>query len=212
VVCDNAATLVYLANQAVITPHVWLSRADKLEFPDRLVLDLDPPGEDVELVRWAALTARDFLRRELDLQPWVMSTGSRGVHLCVPLDRTANFDEVRKFAHEAAELLARRHPDRLTIEARKNKRGQRVFIDALRNSYAATTVAAYAVRALPGAPVAAPLDWAEVEAEDFHPQRYNLKTMQQRSESELSPWAAWPKHGVSLEKVRELLQRVLQPA
>lgn len=216
VLCDNAATLVYLANQAVITPHLFLSRADRLDYPDRLVLDLDPSEDDVGTVRWAALTARDLLAGELGLQPWVMSTGSRGVHLSVPLDRKAEFDEVRHFAHQVAELLARRHPSRLTVEQRKNKREQRVFIDTLRNSYAATAVSPYAVRGRQGAPVATPLAWAEVEDSDFHPRRYDLKTIQTRPASELSPWATMPRAGASLKRAQqrlgEILQAELQPA
>lgn len=205
VLCDDAATLVYLANQAAVTLHVWLSRADKLDYPERLVIDLDPPADDPALVRWAALAARDLLRDELGLQAWVMSTGSRGVHLTVPLDRKRPFDEVRHFAHGVAELLARRHPDRLTVEARKAKRGQRIYVDAGRNAYAATAVAPYAVRARPGAPVAVPLTWAEVEDEACHPRRWNLKTMQERPESELTAWAEMPKRGASLKAAQQVL-------
>lgn len=205
VLCDDAATLVYLANQAAVTLHVWLSRADKLDYPERMVLDLDPPGDDPSLVRWAALTARDFLRDELGLTSWVMSTGSRGVHLSVPLDRKLPFDEVRHFAHDVAALLAKRHPDRLTVEARKAKRGQRLYVDAGRNAYAATAVAPYSVRARPGAPVAAPLTWAEVEDDPFHPRRWNLKTMQARPETELAAWADMPKRGVSLSRAGKAL-------
>ena len=208
VVCDNAATLVYLANQAVVTPHVWLSRADKLNYPDRLVIDLDPPEDDAGLVRWAALAVRDFLRDELGLPSWVMSTGSRGVHLTLPLDRKWPFEQVRQFARAAAERLSQRYPERLTIEARKAKRGQRLLLDVLRNSYGATSVAPYAVRARPGAPVAAPLTWAEVEDQAFHPRRFSLKTMPERPESELAAWSDFPPRGVSLKAAQTALSTV----
>ena len=98
-VCDDAATLVYLANQNCITPHVWLSRADRLNHPDRLIFDLDPSGDDFEQVRFAAGVLRDLLV-DLGLVPFPMTTGGRGLHLLVPLDRKSDFDAVRSFARE----------------------------------------------------------------------------------------------------------------
>ncbi|MFN2117845.1 MAG: ATP-dependent DNA ligase, partial [Candidatus Promineifilaceae bacterium] len=83
ITCENAATLVYLANQACITPHIWLSRADKIDFPDKLIFDLDPPDHDFAPVRQAAKHLRDLLD-SLDLQSFVMTTGSRGLHVVVP--------------------------------------------------------------------------------------------------------------------------------
>src|SRR5918994_4955089 len=112
VVCQDPATLVYLANQACITPHVFLSRADRLDHPDQLIFDLDPEG-DFEDARVAALWLRSLLE-ELELPSFAKTTGGKGIHLTVPLDRRADFDTVRGFARDVAEELARRHPDRLT--------------------------------------------------------------------------------------------------
>jgi bifunctional non-homologous end joining protein LigD len=84
VVCDDAATLVYIANQGCITPHVWLSRADQLNRPDRIIFDLDPSGDDVADVRAAARITRDFLT-DAGLAPFLMATGSRGFHIVVPI-------------------------------------------------------------------------------------------------------------------------------
>lgn len=97
VVCENAATLVYLADQACITPHIWLSRVDKLSFPDKMVFDLDPPDNDFEPVRSAALSLKELLEK-LGLTASIMTTGSRGLYVVVPLDRSADFDTVRSFA------------------------------------------------------------------------------------------------------------------
>src|SRR5258708_5857947 len=94
VVCDDVATLVYLANQACITPHIWLSRVDKREFPDQMIFDFDPSTEDVAAVIDAALSLKDILD-DLELPAYLKATGSRGLHVGVPLDREQNFDSVR---------------------------------------------------------------------------------------------------------------------
>jgi bifunctional non-homologous end joining protein LigD len=185
VVCNNAAALVYLANQACITPHVWLSRTDKLNYPDKLVFDLDPPGDEFEPVRKAAYTLKDMLK-ERRLTPFVMTTGSRGVHVVAPLDRSQDFDTVRTFAENLADVLAQDDPQYVTTEQRKPKRGSRVFLDMLRNSYAQTSVAPYAVRAKPGAPVATPLEWEELA--DTTSQSYTIKTIFRRMGQKRDPW------------------------
>jgi bifunctional non-homologous end joining protein LigD len=130
VLCEAAATLVYLANQACITPHVWLSRADRPDHPDQLIFDLDPAGDEFEDARVAALSLRSLLG-ELELPSFVKTTGGKGIHLTVPLDRRADFEEVRGFAREVAEVLAGRDPDRLTTEQRKQRRKGRLYLDTI---------------------------------------------------------------------------------
>ena len=155
VVCDNTATLVYLAQEATITPHVWLSREDKLHHPDKMIFDLDPPGDDFEIVRSTALDFRKLLD-EMGLASFVMTTGSRGVHVVVPLDREADFDEARAVARALAKKMQDRRPHELTTAQYKSKRKGRLFLDTARNSYGQTGVAPYAVREKEGAPVATP--------------------------------------------------------
>jgi bifunctional non-homologous end joining protein LigD len=161
VVCNNAATLVYLANQACITQHVWLSRADQLRNPDRMVFDFDPSEKDFSPVVSGALALKGLLE-EMDLDSFVMTTGSRDLHVVVPLDGGTDFPTVRAFAQNVASVLVSRYPKELTIEQRKDRRQGRVFVDTLRNSYGQTMVSPYSVRAKPGAPVATPLDWDEL--------------------------------------------------
>ncbi|MEU7136035.1 non-homologous end-joining DNA ligase [Streptomyces sp. NPDC046261] len=185
VLCDDTATLVYLAGQACVTPHRWLARADRPDCPDRLVIDLDPPGHDFAPVREAALLLRDLLD-ELRLPSMVMTTGSRGLHVLVPLDRRTPFDDVRAFARDLADLLAARHPDRLTTEPRKAARRGRLYLDTQRNAYAQTAVAPYAVRARPGAPVATPLSWDEVDEPELTSDRWTLTTIGSRLDHD--PW------------------------
>ena len=147
---NEAATLIYLANQNCITPHVWLSRAGPPEPPRPTNLR---SRSSAERLPSRALRGADAPRaaRELGLDPLLMATGGRGLHLVVPLDRRADFDAVRSFARDVAEFLAARHKDRLTTEARKNKRRGRLFLDYMRNAYAQTAVPPYAVRASRGA-------------------------------------------------------------
>jgi bifunctional non-homologous end joining protein LigD len=187
----EAATLVWLANQNCITPHAWTDRADRLGYPDRLVFDLDPPDRDAEAhfpaIRAGALVLGDVLR-ELGLAPYAMTSGSRGIHVVAPLRRRAHADEARATAGEIAELVAERRPDELTTFWRKEKRGGRVLVDVARNTYAQTTVAPYAVRAIPGAPVATPLAWEELEDPELHPRRWTLKTLPARLDDRGDPW------------------------
>src|SRR5215213_10200677 len=135
----EAATLVWLANQNCITPHAWQSRADRPDRPDRVVFDLDPPDEDTDGRHFPAIRAGALelgtLLRELGLEPFAKTSGSRGLHVVAPLRRGAHADEVRATAGLIAERLADRRPDELTTAWRKEKRGGRVLVDVARNTY-----------------------------------------------------------------------------
>lgn len=187
-VVDAADALVYLANQGMVTPHVWLSRADRPDHPDRLVFDLDPSGDDFDLVRRTAIALRELLT-DLGLVPYVKTTGSRGLHVMAPLDRSSTTAEVRAFAEAVAGLLVTRHPDDLTVEFAKVDRKGRLFLDVLRNGPAQTEVVAYGVRARPGAPVAAPLEWDEVNAARLTSDRWTVRNLFRRLGRRDDPWA-----------------------
>jgi bifunctional non-homologous end joining protein LigD len=197
VVANDAATLVYLANQACITLHPWLSHTDKLERPDRLVIDLDPSDGKPAQVRAAARLMGDLLR-ELGLEPWAMTTGSRGYHVVVALQRRVDFDGVRRFAREVAALAASREPRLLTTEQRKAKREGRILIDVMRNAYAHTSVAPYAVRPRPDAPVATPLHWEELSDASTRPDRWTLRSAPRRLERHGDPWRDIARHAQTL--------------
>ncbi len=187
VLCQDAATLVYLAEQDCITPHVWLSRIDRPHHPDRMIFDLDPPQQDFEPVRVAAGLVRALLRN-LGLTSFPMTTGSRGLHVLVPLDRAADFDAVRAFARAAAQILAHRHGRALSTDARIVKRRGRLYLDTTRNAYGQTGVAPYAVRARPGAPVATPLAWEELGEPGLDARRHRLDNLFGRLERQRDPW------------------------
>ncbi|MFG3080238.1 non-homologous end-joining DNA ligase [Streptomyces parvulus] len=185
-VCDDSATLVYLADQAALTLHRWLSRAGAVDLPDRMVFDLDPSGDDFEAVREAARLVGELLD-ELRLPSVLMTTGSRGLHVVVPLTVRQDFDEVREFARDAADVLAAAHPDRLTTAARKKDRGDRLYLDIQRNAYAQTAVAPFTVRALPGAPVATPVSWDALDDPALHARRWTIATAVEQARTR--PWA-----------------------
>jgi bifunctional non-homologous end joining protein LigD len=205
VVANNAATLVYLANQACITPHVGLSRVDRIDAPDRLIFDLDPSGNDFSAVQNGARHLKALLD-ELGLDSFVQTTGSRGLHVVLPLDRRADFDEVRGFARAVAAHLAERHPDTLTVEQRKQARGSRVFLDYLRNAYGQTAVAPYAVRAIEGAPIATPLTWQEALTADLSPRQYTIENIFRRLGQRSDPWAGIESKGQSIAAAARKLE------
>ena len=211
VVIDDAATLALLAQSACLTPHVWLSRADglggvdtALDRPDLLIVDLDPSTDDVAAVREAAQIVREALDG-LGLRSWVKTTGSRGYHVTVPLRRDRGFDEVRDFAQRLAAVLAQRRPDLLTVEARKENRGERVLLDVARNAYAQTVVPPYAVRPAPGGPVATPIRWDELTR--VLPDQHTIASLPRRLGQVEDPWADLWDHRQTLGSAIDALAR-----
>lgn len=200
-------SLLWLANQNCITPHVWTSRAPNLYHPDLCVFDLDPSGEAPDILRAAALGLRDLLD-ELGLPSWVKTSGSKGFHIVVPLDPKAGFDEVSRFAHAVGTLLVERDPKNLTQEFSKVDRGGRIFIDTGRNGYSATFAAAYAVRPKPGAPVSAPCAWEDLQRGEVGPRTFTLRTMPSRIAEVGDLWSDMRKRGRSLRRPMERLRRL----
>ncbi len=186
-VIDNAATLVYLANYNMVTAHVWLSRIQAPERPDLLIFDLDPADDDFRLVRTTALTLKTMLE-ELQLIPFVKATGSRGLHVVVPLVVGPSFEEAHIFADYVAQRLAAGDPDHLTTEFIKQKRERRLFIDVNRNAYAQTVVAPYAVRARRRAPIAVPIAWSDVESDTLRPDGITIATVWNWLGDRDDPW------------------------
>ena len=206
-VVTDARSLVWLANQNSITPHVWTSRAPDLYHPDICVFDLDPARDDADALRDAALALRRLLD-ELGLTSYVKTSGSKGFHIVVPVDGKEQMGEVAGFAHQVGSLMVKRCPDRLTQEFSKADRGGRILIDTGRNGYSATFAAAYAVRAKPGAPVSAPCTWDEVERGIVGPRTLTLRHMQKRVADLGDVWADLRRRKYSVKKARERLQKL----
>ena len=200
-VCRDPDDLAYLANQACVTPHVWLSRTPDIYRPDQLVFDLDPASSDPRVLRLAAAGLHELLE-ELGLASFLKSSGSRGLHVVVPLVPAAETDAVKVFSMVVAEALAARHPDELTTEGRIADRDGRLYLDIGRNGYAQTMAAPYAVRARPGAPVSVPLDWSELD--EFDPGRHKLRNIAERL-ARPDPWAGMDQAATTLDKARARL-------
>ncbi len=200
-------SLLWLANQNSITPHVWTSRAPNLRHPDICVFDLDPSEDEPEVLRAAALALRDLLD-ELGLPSWVKTSGSKGFHIAVPLDGKAAFGEVSRFAHIVGRVLVARDPEHLTQEFSKVDRGGRILVDTGRNAYSATFAATYGVRAKPGAPVSAPCTWGELERGEAGPQTFTLRTMAARIAKVGDLWTDLLRRRRSLRRPTEKLRRL----
>ncbi|MEU6372233.1 non-homologous end-joining DNA ligase [Streptomyces sp. NPDC046909] len=201
-VCDDTATLVFLADQACLTLHRWLSRVGRVERPDRMVFDLDPSGSDFAPVHEAAWLLAELLD-ELRLPSALMTTGSRGLHVVVPVDGHHDFDEVREFAKDVADALAAAHPAKFTTAARKKDRGDRLYLDVQRNAYAQTAVVPYSVRAKPGAPVATPLSWTQLDDPDLDARRWTVEDAVEQART--NPWAGVMSNGRALGPARRRL-------
>lgn len=162
----DLASLVSLVQISVLEFHVWGARADRLDRPDLLIFDLDPDEAlPFERVVTTARVLQMFLR-ELGLVPFVRATGGKGLHVVVPIVRRSSWDELKTFSHDVALALVREAPDQLTAQMAKNRRHGRIFIDYLRNQPEATAIASYSTRRRPGAPVAVPLFWEELDGLD----------------------------------------------
>ncbi|MGE0009827.1 MAG: non-homologous end-joining DNA ligase [Candidatus Babeliales bacterium] len=197
VLCNEPATLVYLAQQACLVPHLWLSKCDKLNSPDLLIFDLDPAKQPFSFICDVALRLKEILEAN-NLVPFIKLTGSRGLHVTVPIKRLYTFDFVRDFAKEVGQILVEDDPKNLTMEIRKEKRKGRLFIDINRNGFTATAVAPYAIRAYEKAPVAAPLLWDEVKKKGLTAQKYNISNIFKRLSRIGDPWHDIQKHATKL--------------
>ena len=196
-----------MANQACVTPHVWLSRTDKLDHPDQLVFDLDPSEDRFEPVKAAAQSLKELLDR-LGLLAYLKTTGSRGLHVAVPLKRGEGFDSVRAIARNLTRILVVKQPRERTLEARKSKRRGRVFVDTNRNAYAQTVAPAYAVPARRGAPVSTPLNWNELARQDLRPDGVTIRSVFDRLEKVGDCWADFGRRRVSLRGARQKLEEL----
>ncbi|MER8398161.1 DNA ligase D [Mesorhizobium sp. M1348] len=194
---DGVVALVQLG---VVEIHIWGSTTDELEKPDQIIFDLDPDeGVDVKAVRAAALDIRSRLD-ELSLPNFVKTSGGKGYHVLVPLKPSADWDEVKGFAHEFARALEQAAPDRYTATLSKKARTGKIFVDYLRNGRGATTVAPYSSRAKKGATVSMPVTWAEIEA-GLPPNAFPIgdKTTLKRL-GQADPWADFFKQAKPLKR------------
>jgi bifunctional non-homologous end joining protein LigD len=206
-IVDNAAGLVYLANQGGVAFHIWTSRKAAADHPDLVVFDLDPPDGGFALVRETALLLRTVLT-ELALPAFVKTTGSKGLHVVTPLDGTSSFSDVHAFCNDLASLMTARHPHLVTTEFYKKDRKGRLFFDTMRNMQGATFVAAYSLRGRPGATVSTPITWEEVGSPSLQPDGFTLRDLPARLATKGDPWSTLRSNPGSLDDARERLARL----
>ena len=198
---EDVSGLVALVQHGVLEFHVWGSRIDRIEQPDRMVIDLDPgPGVSWSRVKEAARALREVLL-DYQLESWIKTTGGKGLHVVVPLGRQAGWDEVAGFARTVAQRMEEEDPKRYLIKASKAARRGKIFVDWLRNTRGATFIAPWSTRARPGAPVSAPIGWDDLSrvraGDQFRVENAVALANRRRSD----PWA-------SLLKARQHLPRL----
>ncbi|MPZ72475.1 MAG: ATP-dependent DNA ligase [Nitriliruptorales bacterium] len=182
---DDIDDLRYFANQNAVELHPWFSRVDMPDRADAVAFDLDPSDERVS-VWWAALKMRETLE-DLGLESLVKTSGKRGIHVYVPVQRRYDFSALRAFGLAASRLCASRYPDELTVEMRKEHRRGRLLLDWSRAGRAQTLAAPWSPRAHPAGTVSTPLAWEEIDG-DLDPTTLTLRTAPQRPDH----WAQMP--------------------
>jgi bifunctional non-homologous end joining protein LigD len=186
---DSLEGVLELVQMGVLEIHVWGSHIDKVEYPDQMVFDLDP-DPSVPWIRVIEAAAQTYARlADLGLYSFLRTTGGKGLHVVVPIERRLKWDEVKEFAKAFAEDIVRQNPDRYTARLPLAARKGKIFVDYLRNGRGATAITNYSTRARPGATVATPLTWEEL-GPGLRPQDYNVRTVPERLRSlKKDPWA-----------------------
>jgi bifunctional non-homologous end joining protein LigD len=181
IVGDNLATLLYMANLGAIERHPWHSRVKNIDWPDWFVFDLDPgAGVEFTTICEVALTVREVLE-SLGLKSYPKTSGSRGIHVYVPIKPIYSYEQIADVALRVATLVAEKHPRSATVERALNKRRRgQIYMDHMQNARGKSVVAPYSVRPKPCAMVSAPLKWSEVKAGKIRLQDFTIKTMMGR--------------------------------
>jgi bifunctional non-homologous end joining protein LigD len=204
---SDLAGIVGLVQMAALEIHPWGARNDDVDRPDRLVFDLDP---DPDLPFTAVAATAQLLRSELSrlgLESWLKTTGGKGLHVVVPVERRNDWGSARDFTRAFVDHIVAMQPDLFTGNMRKTQRGRRIFIDYLRNARGATAIAPYSTRARAGAPVAVPLSWDEIGGATVRPEFTVLTLPARLAETPVDPWAdlAHPPRQSITRKARQRL-------
>jgi bifunctional non-homologous end joining protein LigD len=178
VLCQDQWTLLYLVNLGCIEFNPWLSRADHLDKPDFVVIDLDPDGNSYNEVVKVAKEVHKVLTLA-GVKSWAKTSGASGMHICVPTKARYDFDTTRRFAELVCQIVHQRFPDLTSIERNPARRRKKIYLDFLQNRRGQTLAAPYCVRPLPGAPVSTPLKWSEVKT-GLKPSSFTMFNIERR--------------------------------
>lgn len=174
-ICQNEATLVYMANLGCIEINPWNSRIKSLDHPDFLVIDLDPEAISFDKVVLVAQSVHKLLDK-IKVPNFCKTSGATGLHIYVPLSAKYTYDQAKEFARLVATIINRQIPEITSIERLPKKRQHRVYLDFLQNRKGQTLAAPYSVRPKPGATVSTPLEWSEVRV-GLDPEKFTIKTI-----------------------------------
>ncbi|MGI5875767.1 MAG: non-homologous end-joining DNA ligase [Dethiobacteria bacterium] len=177
ILCTGTETLAWLGNQSCLEIHPWLSAANRPDFPDFVIFDLDPmEGVPFSQVCNVALVFQELLQKK-GLRSYPKTSGLSGIQVYFPIEPLYTYEDVRAFALQICEMVNRLLPEVTTLERTKAKRGKRIYLDYLQNARGKTIVAPYSPRPHPGAPVSAPLQWPELQSPTINPSLFNIKTI-----------------------------------
>lgn len=211
IICNDSATLIWLASQACIEIHAWLARTENLERPDLAVMDLDPAeGATYDDILEIALLVRGALE-EFGVASFPKTSGASGLHLFIPLKPVYNWEQVSEAMKCVAELVAKVCPGKATIERRVDKRAGKVYLDYLQNGRGKTMAFPYSLRPLPGAPVSAPLYWWEVEGGAVRPGQFTITNIFRRLKSMWDIYTGLGGQGQSLDEIFKFYKKKIIP-
>jgi bifunctional non-homologous end joining protein LigD len=208
ILCQDEATLVYLANLGCIELNSWNSRIETLDRPDYVVLDLDPENVSFERVIEAAQTARIVLEN-VGAEPLCKTSGKRGLHVCIPFGAAYSHEQAKHFSELIARIVNARLPSSTSLVRNPSARQERVYLDYLQNGKGKTLAAAYSARPYPKATVSAPLKWTEVRR-GLDPSKFTMRTMPKRLDSLGDLWKPVLGAGLDLPDCLERLAALLK--
>ncbi len=207
-ICDNEATLIYMANLGCIEINPWHSTVDEPDHPDYMIMDLDPGNIGFKEVVVTALKIREICE-EVGIETYCKTSGATGLHIYIPLNKKYTYDEIKRFGESLATVVQKQLPRITSIERSVSKRSDKIYIDFLQNRKGQTIAAAYSVRPKPGATVSTPLEWDQVN-EKLDPKAFTIFTIHERLEKKGDLWKGVLGKGVSIEKALVKLEKLLE--
>jgi bifunctional non-homologous end joining protein LigD len=198
-ICNDEATLLYMANLGCIELNPWNSTINKIDKPDWAVIDLDPAKNDFKEVVKTALTVKEIMD-ELETECYCKTSGASGLHIYIPLEAKYGYDSVKVFSELIANKVVNRLPKTTSVVRSLEKRGNKIYIDFLQNRKGQTLASPYSVRPRPGATVSTPLEWGEVN-EKLSPSQFTIKNMLKRLDQKGDLWKPVLGKGANLEMI-----------
>ena len=205
-VCDNEATLIYMANLGCIEINPWHSIVNKVDQPDYMIMDLDPGNIGFREVVKTALKIHEICQ-EIGIETFCKTSGATGLHVYIPLNKKYTYDEIKLFGELLATAVHHQLPATTSIERSVSKRPDKIYIDFLQNRKGQTIAAAYSVRPKPGATVSTPLEWEEVN-ETLNPKDFTIFTIHERLQKKGDLWKGVLGKGADIGKALPQLENL----